>query len=285
MRLLGLSIIWSGHNKSIAVPERKQSPLAGCERSLCMWLSSFYSMDKFFIYRKIYGYVAIILIVLLMSWEYQKVDAALMEDSIPEEAIRLRILAHSDSPTDQVIKAIVRDRIVEKMNEWGHEAQSIEEARIIVQQRLDEFERIIGLTLDEYGYSYKYKVELKEAEFPTKVYGTLVYSAGLYETLLITLGDGNGRNWWCVLFPPLCFTDAVKGEASPVQADIKENDEQSKSKKSAKEHNKEHTVIETNEEEIVSDNLQKSTDIESTSKVQVKFFLADAWSWIKGWFI
>lgn len=248
-----------------------------------MWLSSYSSQfSSPFIYRKVYGYVAIILTVLLMSWEYQKVDAALMSNAIPEEAIRLRILAHSDSPSDQAIKAIVRDRIIEKMNAWSYQADTIEQARLVVKQQLNEFEDVVRTVLEEYGYTYSFQVELKEAEFPTKIYGNLVYSAGMYETLLITIGDGAGRNWWCVLFPPLCFTDAVKGEATSVKTNTTVSDASVKN-----EIESDVNVVEADTDKQIADGIETEEQLEAehSSKVKVTFFIADAWAWIKGLFV
>lgn len=179
---------------------------------------SFQAKQSFsFSYRKVYGYVAILLIVLLMSWEYQKVDAAIHAESIPGESIRLRILANSDSPTDQKIKAIVRDNVVAAMNNWITEPLTIEEARDVLRAHEAELNRVIGATLIDNGYTYGFTASLGQVEFPTKMYGQLVYPAGMYEALLITLGAGEGRNWWCVLFPPLCFSDSVSGEASAAE--------------------------------------------------------------------
>lgn len=167
-----------------------------------------------FSYRKVYGYVVILLFVLIMSWEYQKVDAAIHMESIPEESIRLRILANSDSPSDQLIKAVVRDEVVAAMNSWVKEPLTIDEAREVLHAHENELQHVIAQTLANNGYHYGFKTEIGQVEFPTKMYGQLVYPAGMYEALLITLGEGEGRNWWCVLFPPLCFADTVSGEAT-----------------------------------------------------------------------
>lgn len=156
------------------------------------------------------------LMILLMSWEGQKSDAAALGGSIPEESIRLRILANSDRPGDQVIKRQVRDAIVEQMNGWVQHLEnpvSLAEAREIIESNLALVEDTVKRTLEKSGKSYTYKVELGVVPFPTKMYGGAVYPAGDYEALRVTLGKGEGKNWWCVLFPPLCFVDAGSGEA------------------------------------------------------------------------
>ncbi|ANS77303.1 stage II sporulation protein R [Paenibacillus yonginensis] len=156
------------------------------------------------------------LMILLMSWDNQKTDAAAVQTEIPQESIRLRILADSDSPTDQLVKRKVRDAVVEQMNGWVQtldNPQSLEQARTVIREHLPEVERQVAVTLKANGESYGYKVELGVVPFPAKMYGGEVYPAGNYEALRITLGSGQGQNWWCVLFPPLCFIDGGSGDA------------------------------------------------------------------------
>ncbi|WP_108995032.1 stage II sporulation protein R, partial [Paenibacillus agaridevorans] len=164
-----------------------------------------------FPYRKSYGFILMAIIVLIMSWESQKMDAALATGEIPTEAIRLRILANSDSAADQMVKRIVRDEIVKAMNGWATGPQNIEEARRTIQSKLPELETIVANVLKSRGFEYDSSAELGLVEFPTKMYGNKVYPAGQYEALLVTIGEGKGQNWWCVLFPPLCFVDAATG--------------------------------------------------------------------------
>ncbi|SEN59525.1 stage II sporulation protein R [Paenibacillus sp. OV219] len=177
-----------------------------------------------FPYRPVYGYVLLLVALLLMSWESQRADAAIAGGSIPAESIRLRILANSDSAMDQLVKREVRDAVVAQMNTWVTGPQTIEEARLTIRSRMHDIEAIVGETLDARGFHYGYKAELGIVPFPTKIYGTEVYPAGNYEALRITLGAGAGQNWWCVLFPPLCFVDAVSGESStPATAAVATN--------------------------------------------------------------
>lgn len=165
-------------------------------------------------FRPSYGFIVIALIVLIMSWESHQMDAALATGDIPSEAIRLRILANSDSASDQMVKRVVRDKVVEAMNGWAAGQQTIEEARATLQSKLPELQAIVQDVLASRGFDYATSVQLGLVEFPTKMYGSKVYPAGQYESLLITIGEGKGQNWWCVLFPPLCFVDAATGEAS-----------------------------------------------------------------------
>jgi len=211
-----------------------------------------------FSYRKVYGYVALILMVLVMSWEFQKVDAAIHTNAIPEEAIRLRILANSDSASDQFIKAKVRDAVVETMNGWVNEPMSIEEARALLVSREEQLQQVVANTLTSFGYDYGFDTTIGQVEFPTKMYGQLVYPAGNYEALLITLGQGEGRNWWCVLFPPLCFTDAVAGEAAGVK-----------------------TVSASEQAEAQEEQMEAADE---ASEIEVKFFIVELLEDIGAWF-
>ncbi|RXZ83412.1 stage II sporulation protein R [Paenibacillaceae bacterium] len=173
-----------------------------------------------FSFRKSYAYLFFVLVVLLMSWEGHRIDAAVIEGGIPQESIRLRILANSDSPQDQAVKRHVRDAIVAELAAWVDGPQTIEEARANMQARLPELEALVAKELQDRGFQYTSKVELGVVDFPTKMYGSRVYPAGDYEALRVSLGNAEGQNWWCVLFPPLCFVDAMSGEATAApQAD------------------------------------------------------------------
>ena len=156
--------------------------------------------------------------MLVASWEYSKADPVLARTdaaasgSIPEESIRLRILADSDAPADQALKRRIRDAVIASMNEWAAGPQTIEEARDTIRAKLPEIERLAADMAADAGFDYAVKAELGLVPFPTKVYDGKLYPAGDYEALRITIGRGLGQNWWCVLFPPLCFVDVASGE-------------------------------------------------------------------------
>lgn len=168
-----------------------------------------------------YYYIAFAIILLMTCWEAQKDQVVVYASpeqaavqnigndvTIPKESIRLRILANSDSPSDQWVKREVRDAIVEQMNQWVQGPHTIEEAREVVRGHLPELEAVVGATLQTYGFTYDYKVELGTVPFPMKMYGNQIYPAGDYEALRVSIGKAEGQNWWCVLFPPLCFVDS-----------------------------------------------------------------------------
>ncbi|NOU95023.1 stage II sporulation protein R [Paenibacillus sp. LMG 31456] len=166
---------------------------------------------------KRYVYIIFALILLITCWEANREQGVVLAstvnkessgEAIPQESIRLRILANSDSPADQWIKREVRDAIVRQMNEWVGEPQGIEEARTIVRKHLPELNELVGETLRQNGFSYTYEAELGVVPFPAKMYGNQIYPAGDYEALRVSIGTAEGQNWWCVLFPPLCFVNS-----------------------------------------------------------------------------
>lgn len=127
---------------------------------------------------------------------------------IPDEAIRLRILAHSDNDDDQSIKEMIRDEVSEHITEWVEQITDIDEAREKIANGVPEIQAIAQNILDNEGKQQHADVDYnEEVSFPHKLYGDFVYPAGDYEAVLITIGEGDGSNWWCVLFPPLCFLD------------------------------------------------------------------------------
>lgn len=131
---------------------------------------------------------------------------------IPDDAIRLRILANSDSDEDQAIKRLVRDAVNEEINGWVEELTDIEQAREIIRANVPELKKIVDNVLESEQANPDFTLEYqKDVTFPTKLYGSYIYPAGEYEAVLITLGEGQGDNWWCVLFPPLCFLDFSSG--------------------------------------------------------------------------
>ena len=123
-----------------------------------------------------------------------------------QKPLRLHIIANSDSKEDQEVKLMVRDRILETTGDQMRTVQTQEEAKEYISTHLDLIEREANAVLEEEGFSYRADAWIGISEFPDKSYGGVVYPAGEYEALKVTLGDGLGQNWWCVVFPPLCLT-------------------------------------------------------------------------------
>lgn len=167
---------------------------------------------------------------LLVQFEYMKADAK-GSAVIPKEAVRLRILANSDSPEDQELKRKVRDEVKAQIDGWVVELTSFEEARRVIKNHIPEIEKTVANTLKREGSKESFQVTFgKNIKFPTKLYGNVIYPAGEYEAVLISIGKGEGANWWCVLFPPMCFLDfssgtAVEKEEHVVKAESMEDGE------------------------------------------------------------
>ncbi|MCP1449307.1 stage II sporulation protein R [Priestia megaterium] len=154
---------------------------------------------------------------------------------IPDEAIRLRILANSDGEKDQYVKRLIRDRVNEQITEWVKDLTSVTVARKTIKENLPALETIAKEVLKEEGVNESVHVKFGKVEFPTKLYGQFLYPAGEYEAVLITLGKGEGANWWCVLFPPLCFLDFSNGEAVKAPEPSEEEPTEEKEKPAASE--------------------------------------------------
>jgi len=131
------------------------------------------------------------------------------DSPIPPEAIRIRILAHSDRPDDQAIKERVRDRVMALIGSWRPSPETAEEMRERLAAHLEEIERAAEAELARQDAPYGARAAFGRVPFPARTFAGREYPAGEYEALLIVLGDGEGENWWCVLFPPLCLAGAV----------------------------------------------------------------------------
>jgi len=128
--------------------------------------------------------------------------------------IRFHVIANSDDPQDQFLKREVRDRLLAVMAPKLGEAISGDEAREIVKNNLSLIEAEAGKVLAAKGHPAPVKAMIGNYPFPTKAYGSLVLPAGSYVALRVIIGQGQGANWWCVLFPPLCFVDISKGSVT-----------------------------------------------------------------------
>ena len=134
-----------------------------------------------------------------------------VSSDIAESVFRLHVIANSDSQEDQNLKYIVRDNLLSYMNEICANVSSKEEAIEIAKQNETEFKQIAIQTIQEQGYSYDVNVRIGNFEFPTKQYGDISLPAGYYDALRVEIGEAKGQNWWCVMFPPLCFVDVSSG--------------------------------------------------------------------------
>lgn len=133
------------------------------------------------------------------------------------DLIRLHIIAHSDHPYDQALKLRVRDAICEETAYLFSHATNEKEAEQLLSAHLDQVAEIADRVLTQANAPYRSRVEMGIYSFPERTYEDMTLPAGRYRALKIVLGDGQGRNWWCVLFPPLCFVSGSSGQqATPV---------------------------------------------------------------------
>lgn len=125
------------------------------------------------------------------------------------EYFRIHIRANSDDAEEQLVKYAVRDEVVKLLTPIAATAENKAQAISLVQSVLPEVERIASSVLRQKGFSYGAKATVKREEFPTRVYGDERLPKGEYDALIVLLGEGKGQNWWCVVYPPLCFTGAT----------------------------------------------------------------------------
>lgn len=143
-------------------------------------------------------------------------------ERLNEEMIRLHVVANSDSQEDQAIKLRVRDAVVESLSDAMADITDIEQARAYIEEKLPQIQKVANNTLKALGVDETAIVSLKEEVFDTRCYDTFTLPAGVYEALRIVIGEGEGKNWWCVVFPTLCipatsegFSDVAAGAGFP----------------------------------------------------------------------
>lgn len=130
-----------------------------------------------------------------------------LQQGIAENIIRFHVIANSDSTQDQALKLKVKDELVESLSPLLSNAESIAEARTIISENLSLIQATAQASIRQNGYDYPVKVTLENCYFPLKVYGNCTFPPGEYEALRVKIGAAEGKNWWCVMFPPLCFVD------------------------------------------------------------------------------
>jgi stage II sporulation protein R len=158
-------------------------------------------------------------------------DNGQLTKSLSHKLIRFHVLANSDSVEDQTLKLKVRDEVLDYIAPKLRKAKSLDESRKILMQEDEAIKKVIYKVIKQNGYSYAVKTILSSENFPVKSYGNITLPQGKYEAYRIIIGKGNGQNWWCVMFPPLCFVDVTKSEAS-----IKETEKEMKKVLTEKEY-------------------------------------------------
>lgn len=132
-------------------------------------------------------------------------------ESISDQVIRFHVVANSDTTDDQLLKQKVRDYVIEFIEPLLSECRSIQDTKYILEGSLPVIQEIAEEVVEDWGRDYPVYVALDRANFPTKAYGDVVLPAGEYEACRIVIGEGKGENWWCVMYPPLCYLDVASG--------------------------------------------------------------------------
>ena len=149
--------------------------------------------------------------LLLVSGAYKKEQsvntAAQYQPQIAEEVLRFHVIANSDSDEDQRVKLKVKEAVLESVRPMLANVKTVEEAEEIIEANMPVIETVADNIILEEGYAYKSKGVLGKTNFPIKQYGDMVFPAGEYEAFRILIGEAKGKNWWCVMFPTLCFVD------------------------------------------------------------------------------
>lgn len=134
---------------------------------------------------------------------------ARLQQEISEKVLRFHVLANSDSEADQNLKLAVRDAVGSYMQKKLTGVEDLEECEQIVNGNLDEIQEVAAETIAQNGYDYDVTAELEYTSFPVKSYGSYTFPAGEYEALRVVIGEGKGHNWWCVMYPNMCFSGSM----------------------------------------------------------------------------
>ena len=167
-----------------------------------------------------------------------------------DKLIRFHVLANSDSDEDQELKLKVRDEIIKYLQPMLKQSKSLEQSEQIILSESENIKNIGENIIKENGYTYEVEVKLEYNNFPAKQYSNIVLPAGEYRALRILIGEAKGKNWWCVMFPPLCFVDENNGVID------KETDEKLRSVLTEEEYNL-----------IAEDNIEKTKDVKMKFKI------------------
>lgn len=142
-------------------------------------------------------------------------------DEVKDSLIRFHVIANSDSDSDQQLKLKVKNKVIDYLYPYLNSSQSLEGSRQIIKDKMQDVKELAEEVIKENNYDYSVQVQLSRENFPDKSYGNITLPQGNYEAFRIIIGNGQGKNWWCVMFPPLCFVDESKAQ---VEYDKTENE-------------------------------------------------------------
>ena len=169
-------------------------------------------MKKFFRLFKIYLFLIFLLFIYVIFCAQSYSNA--VSSNISTAVFRLHVIANSDSNEDQQLKLKVRDSLLQYMNTLCSNCSTKEEAMLIANNHKNDFQEIAENVIIENNYNYPVKIKINNFYFPTKTYGDISLPAGYYDALRVEIGEAKGKNWWCVMFPSLCFIYISSGVVS-----------------------------------------------------------------------
>lgn len=156
-------------------------------------------------------YIILILVLFLFLIFSAYSYASTVNENLSDNVFRLHVIANSDSKEDQDLKYKVRDKLIEYMKSITSNIENKEEVINIAYNNIENFQKIAEQVIKENGFNYPVKIEIGNFSFPTKTYGDISLPSGFYDALKVEIGNASGQNWWCVMFPPLCFVDVTSG--------------------------------------------------------------------------
>ena len=158
--------------------------------------------------KKILSYIAGVSVLFLYVW-IMVLGNDILQPSIASKILRFHVLGNSDSMMDQSLKLEVRDAVGTYLQPFLEDADDLEETKAIVNAHMEEVIEVAETILKEKGYDSKVTACITKTNFPEKTYGEYTFPKGRYEALQIIIGEGRGQNWWCVLYPNMCFKGTV----------------------------------------------------------------------------
>lgn len=153
--------------------------------------------------------ITVIILTILSLYANETSTLFLEEDYTPNNLLRLHVIANSNSLEDQALKRVIRNEIIKESKSLFLDITNISEASNIIKENLDYLTGIAQNKIKSLGKDYDVNIVVGEFDFPTRSYGNLTLAKGRYQAVRVIIGEGSGANWWCVLFPPLCFVDSV----------------------------------------------------------------------------
>lgn len=169
--------------------------------------SSQYGIEKYVI--MLLSLLLAVLVTWFVLWRSGIAAQERLQEHLAQEVLRFHVLANSDSEEDQALKITVRDRILAHLESEMPDDMDVQSTVRWIRRHIDELEEVSRETVTEQGYDYPVNAAVTTCWFPDRTYGEMTFPAGNYEALRVELGDAQGHNWWCVLYPGLCFTDAA----------------------------------------------------------------------------